>query len=265
MNYSLQACSRFTRSILTISKLFTSSIQADAAKCFPRITSFQLCSNFHSTAKRNDLMEFFDDEKNWGQNEVRVGRSWKAEELRIKSNEDLHKLWYILLKEKNMLLTMEEECKQQVRLFPNPERIDKVEESMKNLEKVVLERNEAYFMLETGKTGGRPGYVKIGALGLRHFYRETEHLIPKFMNKKWQSDNASYTHTRDVQDFLQRYKERKFLEKRKARNREKNHVLGLMRRFPNLDMEAVKEQFPSVNIEKIRNSKKARGHKENTI
>lgn len=33
---------------------------------------------------------------------------------------------YILLKEKNMLLTMEEYCKENYELFPSPERIDKV-------------------------------------------------------------------------------------------------------------------------------------------
>lgn len=46
-------------------------------------------------------------------------------------------------------------------------------------------------------------------------------------------------------------------------SRERNHVIGLMKRFPNLDFEAVKEQFPSVDIEKIRYQKKTRGHREN--
>lgn len=51
------------------------------------------CSLIHTTSKRNDLMEFFDDPKNWDKDKVRVGRSWHLDELRLKSNEELHKLW----------------------------------------------------------------------------------------------------------------------------------------------------------------------------
>lgn len=87
----------------------------------------QLCkSSFHTSTIKYDLMEFFDNEKNWGCNEVKTGRAWNLDELRIKSNEDLHKLWYILLKERNMLMTMEKECNDKMEIFPNPERLDKV-------------------------------------------------------------------------------------------------------------------------------------------
>ena len=54
------------------------------------------------------------------------GRSWKASELRLKSWDDLNKLWYVLLKEKNMLMTQRQMLNAQNLRFPNPERIPKV-------------------------------------------------------------------------------------------------------------------------------------------
>lgn len=116
-------------------------------------------------------MEFFDDKKHWGENEVKHGRQWEKDELRIKSNQDLHKLWFVLLKERNMLKTMEHECNDKMELFPSPERLDKVEMSMENLECVVRERNKAYHLLETGETGERPGKLVTNSLGINYYYR----------------------------------------------------------------------------------------------
>ncbi|KAG6527027.1 hypothetical protein ZIOFF_009114 [Zingiber officinale] len=57
-----------------------------------------------------------------------LGRGWKASELRLKSWDDLHKLWYVFLKEKNMLMTQRQMLHTQNLRFPHPERIQKGEE-----------------------------------------------------------------------------------------------------------------------------------------
>lgn len=77
----------------------------------------------------------------------------------------LNKYRYVLLKERNMLMTMEEACKKESEIFPNPERLDKIRNSMNNLESIVRERNRAYHMLETGETGERPGKLVYNRLG----------------------------------------------------------------------------------------------------
>lgn len=53
--------------------------------------------NAVNTRFSSTMKQFFDDEANFGKAELRPkhrpGRSWTAEELRLKSNSDLHKLW----------------------------------------------------------------------------------------------------------------------------------------------------------------------------
>ncbi|CAA6663437.1 unnamed protein product [Spirodela intermedia] len=68
------------------------------------------------------------------------GRSWKASELRLKSWDDLQKLWYVLLKEKNMLMSQRQMLNAQNLRFPNPERIPKVRKSMCRIKHVLTER-----------------------------------------------------------------------------------------------------------------------------
>lgn len=82
--------------------------------------------NVSLSAKLLDLNEFFDDPKNWGEISVKAGRPWRVDELRRKNSADLHRLWYILLKERNMLMTMEEEHWRRLERMPNPERFEKV-------------------------------------------------------------------------------------------------------------------------------------------
>ncbi|MCO5580865.1 hypothetical protein L7F22_034737 [Adiantum nelumboides] len=67
-------------------------------------------------------------------------RAWKASELRVKSWEDLHKLWYVLLKEKNMLLTQKQVLSSHHMRFPDPERFPKVKLLMCRLKQVGADR-----------------------------------------------------------------------------------------------------------------------------
>lgn len=206
------------------------------------------------------LLEFFDVKKNWGESEVKHGRSWLLPELRIKSNADLHKLWFIMLKEKNMLLTVEHEAKDQHRLFPSAERLDKVKISMENIEEVVRERNRAYHELETGETGERPGKVVYNQIGIKYYYRKSEHVIPYFMNKKWRESRRFGYSGKDVAMFLSKYREKLWNEKRKAKNRDQNEVIQLLKRNPELDRQLLQAKFPQVNIQRIEKLDKARGH-----
>lgn len=50
-----------------------------------------------------------------------------------------------------MLLTMEHNCAKACQLFPSPERLDKVNESMERIEQTIQERNSAYWKLEIGE------------------------------------------------------------------------------------------------------------------
>ncbi|KAL9235694.1 hypothetical protein vseg_010433 [Gypsophila vaccaria] len=94
-----------------------------------------------AASSHNPLHEFFEADRSADDDKRLVyGRSWKANELRLKSWDDLNKLWYVLLKEKNMLMTQRQMLNAQNLRFPNPERISKVRKSMCRIKHVLTER-----------------------------------------------------------------------------------------------------------------------------
>uniref|UniRef100_T1IZD1 Large ribosomal subunit protein uL29m n=1 Tax=Strigamia maritima TaxID=126957 RepID=T1IZD1_STRMM len=193
------------------------------------------CRGFHVTSVRQDLLDFFDDPKNWGEQEVKTD------------------YMYVLLKEKNMLLTMEAEYKRSSETMLSPERIYKVEESMKNLEIVVRERNRAYNLLETGHDGERPTQLVENVLGLHKFYRLKEHFIPFYMNRKW-LDKYKFNHwdLSHVAQFKKRFREKMVLEKNKERSLCKRYVKQILKKYPNVTDDAILSKYPDVNIKRLR-------------
>mmetsp|Transcript_48596 Transcript_48596/g.128168 ORF Transcript_48596/g.128168 Transcript_48596/m.128168 type:complete len:238 (+) Transcript_48596:60-773(+) len=71
------------------------------------------------------------------------GDPWPAVLLRMKSFQDLHKLWYVCLKEKNFLLAEQHEAKQQRIRWKHHGRLKKVKLSMKRI-LTVLSRREIH-------------------------------------------------------------------------------------------------------------------------
>lgn len=143
------------------------------------------CRSLHTTHCKLGLEEFFDLPENWGETTVKSGAPWTAKQLRTKSNEDLHKLWYVLLKERNMLLTVEQESKRQRLQMPSPERLRKVERSMYRLDSVVAERETAIRLLQTGQERPRPGDWRKNVFGKTYWYKFSEHPIPWHLNSKY--------------------------------------------------------------------------------
>ncbi|GAB1611265.1 39S ribosomal protein L47, mitochondrial-like [Argonauta hians] len=200
-----------------------------------KLACLQPARFLHTTRPCQGLMEFFEDESNWGKENIKTGRPWLLPELRLKSNEDLHKLWYILLKERNMLLTMEVEYARAAELFPNPERLFKVDESMQNILEIVAERDDAYSRLETGESS-RPQYRMVSNfLGLQYRRKLKEHSVPHWMNRKYRLLHTPQT--RGMAKYFSLYME-------KQRNLANRRV-----KWRNMKLQRLRKKFPHLQLE----------------
>ncbi|KAI9223095.1 mitochondrial 39-S ribosomal protein L47 (MRP-L47)-domain-containing protein [Blastocladiella britannica] len=86
------------------------------------------------------LNEFFETPTSVPVKEIHAGRAWDASELRKKSFDDLHKLWFVLLKERNMLATQKQETDRLKVQFLHEGRVNKVKKSMARIKAVLSER-----------------------------------------------------------------------------------------------------------------------------
>uniref|UniRef100_A0A146ZPV2 Large ribosomal subunit protein uL29m n=1 Tax=Fundulus heteroclitus TaxID=8078 RepID=A0A146ZPV2_FUNHE len=188
----------------------------------------------HTTISRRGLEEFFDHPENWGEPTVKSGAPWTAKQLRTKSNEDLHKLWYVLLKERNMLLTLEQEAKRQRVQMPSPERLRKVQRSMIRLETVVNERETALRLLQTGQEKGRPGAWRRNVFGYQYWYRFKEYAIPWYMNKRYKRKKFYTPHF--VQPHIRLRIEKYLRERARKADLKKKSLAKLKERFPQMKL-----------------------------
>ncbi|KAJ7993486.1 hypothetical protein DPEC_G00272920 [Dallia pectoralis] len=190
------------------------------------------CRPLHTTISRRGLEEFFDTPENWGETTVKSGAPWTAKQLRTKSNEDLHKLWYVLLKEKNMLLTIEQESKRQRLPMPSPERIKKIDRSMRRLDTVVKEREDALRLLQTGQERARPGAWRKNVFGRVYWYRFREHALPWYMNSRYKRKRF-YTPA-FVAPHLRLRLEKYLRAKTRKQKMERDNQAVLLKKFPQM-------------------------------
>ncbi|CAM9191018.1 unnamed protein product, partial [Heterosigma akashiwo] len=94
-------------------------------------------------AKLSGIQDFFDTTRKRGEPPV-TGRQWTCKDLRKKSFEDLHKLWFVLYKERNMLLTERNAFRRSGRDWEYPDRKRKVMKSMGAIKQVVHERTRIF-------------------------------------------------------------------------------------------------------------------------
>ena len=79
-----------------------------------------------------------------GAEKVTTGGEWTAALLRTKSSDDIQKLWFVLLKERNALLSERAESRAKGALMKNPERRTKVKKSMARIKFILHERSLVY-------------------------------------------------------------------------------------------------------------------------
>merc|ERR1719198_1833844 len=105
---------------------------------------------------RTGLEEFYDTKHQLAMAEPVAGRAWLASELRRKSFEDLHKLWFVLYKERNMLLTEQARARRHGMRLARLDRKRMVQKSMARIKAVLADRHKAFQLAQTAAAESQP-------------------------------------------------------------------------------------------------------------
>ncbi len=104
----------------------------------------RIAAPFHSTRPLCGLEEFFENGEALPipslASPTVFGRAWSCNELRLKGFEDLHKLWFVLLKETNLLATQKSEAARLGQRWFGNSRVHKCRLSMARIKTVLTER-----------------------------------------------------------------------------------------------------------------------------
>ncbi|KAJ3022541.1 39S ribosomal protein L47, mitochondrial, partial [Thoreauomyces humboldtii] len=141
------------RPFSTLSRCFSSSIRAALASTAPTLSRPTAAPSAATPARavvtglQRGLEDFFESDKGWAwsETEVPTGRAWLASELRTKSFEDMHSLWWMCIKEQNRLYSQKEEARRFQLYFPHRERMYQVKTTMKRIKLVLWERRIEWF------------------------------------------------------------------------------------------------------------------------
>ncbi|KAI8907795.1 mitochondrial 39-S ribosomal protein L47 (MRP-L47)-domain-containing protein [Gorgonomyces haynaldii] len=110
---------------------------------------------FSKSPIARSLSDFFDNGSGWIWNDraLPTGRAWTKDELRGKSFDDLHTLWWQCLKENNKLESQKVEAKRFKLFFPHQTRVRQVRDTMSRIKFVVWERRTAYLRAKALESG----------------------------------------------------------------------------------------------------------------
>ena len=109
-----------------------------------------------SSTSRTGLEEFYDTKHHLAMAEPVAGRAWLAGELRRKSFEDLHKLWFVLYRERNMLLTEQARARRHGMRLARLDRKGKVQKSMARIKAVLADRHKTYELAKQAAVSSPP-------------------------------------------------------------------------------------------------------------